>query len=69
YGVNVFTGEIADMSQLGVIEPLAVKVNALKAGTEAAAMILRIDDVIAAARSKEAGKKPGETGKKEEEKE
>ncbi|MCS7107915.1 MAG: thermosome subunit beta [Sulfolobales archaeon] len=67
YGVNVFTGEITDMSELGVIEPLAVKVNALKAGTEAAAMILRIDDVIAAARSKDVGKKPGEPGKKEEE--
>ncbi len=67
YGVNVFTGEVADMSELGVIEPLAVKINALKAGTEAAAMILRIDDVIAAARSKEIGKKPGEQGKKEEE--
>ena len=70
YGVNVFTGEIADIEALGVIEPLAVKVNALKAGTEAATLILRIDDVIAAARSKEAGKgkeEKGEKGKKEEE--
>ncbi|MEM2444029.1 MAG: thermosome subunit beta [Sulfolobales archaeon] len=67
YGVNIFTGEIVDMAELGVVEPLAVKINALKAGTEASAMILRIDDVIASARSKEVGKKPGETGKKEEE--
>jgi len=67
YGINIFTGDIADMEELGVIEPLVVKTNALKAGTEAATMILRIDDVIAAARSKEKeGKKP-ETGKKEEE--
>ena len=67
YGVNVFTGDIANMEELGVIEPLAVKTNALKAGTEAATMILRIDDVIAAARSKEKESKKPETGKKEEE--
>jgi thermosome len=69
YGVNVFTGDIVNMEELGVIEPLVVKTNALKAGTEAATMILRIDDVIAAARSKEKEKesKKPETGKKEEE--
>jgi thermosome len=67
YGVNVFTGDIVNMEELGVIEPLVVKTNALKAGTEAATMILRIDDVIAAARSKEKESKKPETGKKEEE--
>ncbi len=65
YGVNVFTGKIEDMEKLGVIEPLAVKVNALKAGTEAATLILRIDDIIAASRAKEEEKKKEE--KKEEE--
>ena len=53
YGVNIFTGKIEDMEKLGVIEPLAVKVNALKAGTEAATLILRIDDIIAASKVKE----------------
>ena len=57
YGVNVFTGKVENMEELGVIEPLAVKVNALKAGTEAATLILRIDDVIAASRVKEPEKK------------
>ncbi len=65
YGVNVFTGKVEDMEKLGVIEPLAVKVNALKAGTEAATLILRIDDIIAASRAKEEEKKKEE--KKEEE--
>ncbi len=65
YGVNVFTGKIDNMEELGVVEPLAVKVNALKAGTEAATLILRIDDVIAASKVKESEKKGGE--KKEEE--
>ncbi len=53
YGVNIFTNKIEDMEKLGVIEPLAVKTNALKAGTEAATLILRIDDIIAASKVKE----------------
>ncbi|MCD6324219.1 MAG: thermosome subunit, partial [Desulfurococcales archaeon] len=64
YGINVFTGKIDNMEELGVIEPLAVKVNALKAGTEAATLILRIDDVIAASKVKESEEKKS---KKEEE--
>ena len=63
-GVDVFTGELKDAKELGVVEPLLVKISALKAGTEAATLILRIDDVIAASRRKEEKK---EKGKKEEE--
>jgi archaeal chaperonin len=47
-GVNVFTGKIEDMVQNNVIEPLRVGTQEIKASTEAAVMILRIDDVIAA---------------------
>jgi len=57
-GVNVFTGKIDNMEQNGVIEPMAVKEQAVKSATEAASMILRIDDVIAATKPKE-GKGPG----------
>jgi thermosome len=60
-GVNVFTGKIADMNGEGVIEPLRVKEQAIKSAGEAACMILRIDDVIAATKPKEQGPgKPGE---------
>ncbi len=52
-GLDVETGEIVDMMEKGVIEPLRVKANAIKAGTEVATMILRIDDVIAARKTKE----------------
>jgi len=52
-GVNVFTGKIMDMHGHGVIEPLSVKEQAIKSATEAASMILRIDDVIAATKPKE----------------
>jgi thermosome len=58
-GVNVFTGKIVDMEKSGVIEPMAVKEQAIKSAAEAASMILRIDDVIAATKPKEGGKGPG----------
>ena len=47
-GVNVFSGKIEDMVANHVIEPLRVGTQEIKASTEAAVMILRIDDVIAA---------------------
>ncbi|MEE0939496.1 thermosome subunit alpha [Methanobrevibacter sp.] len=47
-GINVFTGEIVDMKDAGVIEPLRVKIQALQSAGEASEMILRIDDMIAA---------------------
>ncbi len=49
-GVDVFSGETKDMMKQGVIEPLRVKEQAVKSAVEAASMILRIDDVIAAAK-------------------
>ena len=62
-GINVFTGKVEDMKQKGVIEPLIVKEQAFKSAAESAAMILRIDDVIASTKPKEgpggAGKPPG----------
>jgi thermosome len=60
-GVNVFTGKITDMNSEGVIEPLRVKEQAVKSAGEAASMILRIDDVIAATKPKEE-KGPGKPG-------
>ncbi len=64
-GVDVFTGKVVDMYEKGVIEPLSVKEHATKSAAEAASMILRIDDVIAATKPKE--EKPGGPAKKEEE--
>jgi thermosome len=45
-GLNVFTGKVVDMWEEGVVEPLRVKIQAINSGTEAATMILRIDDVL-----------------------
>ena len=46
-GINAKDQKVADMYSLDIIEPLAVKEQILKSATEAACMILRIDDVIA----------------------
>jgi len=45
-GINVQTGEITDMLEQGVVEPLRVKRQALNSAVEVATMLLRIDDVI-----------------------
>jgi chaperonin GroEL (HSP60 family) len=50
-GVNAFKGEVNDMMKEGVVEPLSVKEQAIKSSVEAATMVLRIDDVIAAAKT------------------
>jgi chaperonin GroEL (HSP60 family) len=66
-GIDPIRGKVADLAKLEVYEPLAVKVQALKSAGEAACMILKIDDVIAASKSKESGAPKGpETGGKEE---
>ncbi|MCW4031408.1 MAG: thermosome subunit beta [Candidatus Bathyarchaeota archaeon] len=58
-GVNVFNGKVEDSLKNGVIEPAVVKEQAIKSAAESAAMILRIDDVIAATKPKEGPGGPG----------
>ena len=61
-GIEVNTGKVQDMSKVGVYEPLAVKKQIIKSGTEAATMILKIDDVIAAGKMKTPPMPPGGGG-------
>lgn len=56
-GLNVYTGKVVDMWDADVIEPLRIKVQAIESATEAAVMIMRIDDVVAASPN-EAGPTP-----------
>ena len=46
-GIDAKNTKIADMLSIDVVEPIAVKEQIIKSATEAACMILRIDDVIA----------------------
>ena len=45
-GINCDTGEVADMYNLGVIDPVLVKIHAFQAAAEVAEAILRIDTII-----------------------
>jgi archaeal chaperonin len=60
-GLDMETGEPVDMLNLGVVEPLRVKTQAIQSAAEAAVMILRIDDVIAS-KSGGPGGMPGAGG-------
>jgi len=60
-GIDVFTAKAVDMLAAGVVEPLRVKTQAISSATEAAVMILRIDDVIASSKKPE-GMPPGGPG-------
>ncbi|WP_440948725.1 thermosome subunit alpha [Methanosarcina sp. T3] len=50
-GLNIQTGTAEDMLEKGVVDPLRVKVNTIKAGSEAAAMVLRVDSMLRAQRA------------------
>lgn len=58
-GLAVHDGGVSDMLEEGVVEPVKVKTQAIQSGSEAAEMILRIDDVIASKKSEEPGGGPG----------
>jgi len=61
-GVDVLNAKISDMWAKGVIEPLKIKTQAIKSASEAAGMILRIDDVIASSKSSGPQMPPGGGG-------
>ncbi|HKT22619.1 MAG TPA: thermosome subunit beta, partial [Nitrososphaerales archaeon] len=62
FGIEAAEGKVKDMYQRQVFEPLAVKVQIIRSATEAASMILRIDDVIASGKSKGPAGPPGGAG-------
>ncbi len=61
-GVDVFEGKVSDMEKQNVYEPLAVKKQIIKSATEAACMLLKIDDVIAAGKMRAPPTPPGGPG-------
>jgi thermosome len=58
-GVDVRNTVVADMFKQNVLEPVIVKEQIIKSATEAACMLLRIDDVIASSKSKAPSPPPG----------
>ena len=58
-GIDIAEGKVGDMTKLNVYEPLAVKKQIIKSATEAASMILKIDDIISVAKMKAPPMGPG----------
>jgi len=67
YGVDVLNNRLHDMMSLNVIDPVAVKKQVIKSAVEAASLVLKIDDIIAASKLSE--KESKKEGKKKEEEE
>ena len=63
-GIEVISSKPKDMNKASVYEPQAVKKQIIKSATEAASMILKIDDIIAAGKTKmpPGGPPPGAGG-------
>ena len=61
-GVDVLNGKVGDMLKINVVEPLRVSVQEIQSSTEAATMILRIDDIIASKGGGGGGMPPGGPG-------
>ncbi|KXA91990.1 thermosome subunit [candidate division MSBL1 archaeon SCGC-AAA259D18] len=61
-GLDVYDGNVKDMIEEGVIEPLPIKTQAVASGAEAATMILRVDDVISAEEEEAPAGGPGGPG-------
>ncbi|KAK3919084.1 T-complex protein 1 subunit gamma [Frankliniella fusca] len=52
WGINGETGELADMKDLGIWEPLSVKLQTYKTAVETAILLLRIDDIVSGSKKK-----------------
>jgi len=61
-GVDVNAGKAGDMEKAGVFEPIVVKKQIIKSCSEAACLILKIDDVIASGKMKAPPMPPGGGG-------
>jgi len=61
FGINGESGDIVDMKELGIWEPLAVKTQTFKTAIESATMLLRIDDIVSGI-SRKGGAPSGPSG-------
>ena len=52
WGVDGMTGKLEDMAEMGVLEPLAVKMQTYKTAVETAILLLRIDDIVSGSKKK-----------------
>nr|XP_018904872.1 PREDICTED: T-complex protein 1 subunit gamma [Bemisia tabaci] len=53
WGINGETGQLVDMKELGIWEPLSVKLQTYKTAVETAILLLRIDDIVSGSKKKD----------------
>ena len=51
YGIDVINRKVADVSNFNIFDPVLVKRQVLKSSTEAACMLLRVDNILASSTS------------------
>jgi len=61
-GVNGHKNKVTDLSKIDVYEPMVVKAQAIKSATEAATLLLKIDDIIAVSKMSAPPGPPGGMG-------
>ena len=61
-GINGHLNKVADLSKIDVYEPMVVKAQAIKSATEAATLLLKIDDIIAVSKMSAPPGPPGGMG-------
>jgi len=59
WGIDGLTGEISDMKEKEIFDPLAVKLQVYKTAVETAVLLLRIDDIIAGTKKAEGAEGTG----------
>jgi len=59
WGVDGKTGNLVDMNQYGVWDPLAVKLQVYKTAIETAVMLLRIDDILSGTKKADGSDRDG----------
>lgn len=67
WGINGETGQLVDMKELGIWEPLSVKLQTYKTAVETAILLLRIDDIVSGSKKKDRDNAPQQSAQPTEE--
>lgn len=67
WGINGETGQLVDMTELGIWEPLSVKLQTYKTAVETAILLLRIDDIVSGSKKRDKNKEQTQSAQPTEE--
>lgn len=67
WGIDGETGQLVDMKERGIWEPLSVKLQTYKTAIETAILLLRIDDIVSGSKKKKSDNELGQPAQVSEE--